>query len=103
MKRIAMLLLPLAACAPQPEAAAGAGTPTSTPTADPLAACDGAKAKALIGRPVDAALKAEAMRLVGARTLRVIPPGAMVTMDYRTDRLNIDTDADNRATAFRCG
>ena len=103
MKRIAMLLLPLAACAPQPEPAAGTGTPTPAPTADPLAACDGAKANGLTGRTVDAALKAEAMRLVGARSVRVIAPGAMVTMDYRTDRLNIDTDADNRATAFRCG
>ena len=98
MRFFAMAAVALTACAPQP-----APVDAKTEAPDPLAACDGNKAKSLLGRTVDAALKAEAMRLVGARGVRVIAPGAMVTMDYRTDRLNIDTDDAGKATRFHCG
>ena len=67
------------------------------------ARCDASRAGNLVGREADAALGAEALRSSGAGTLRWIPPGAMVTMDYREDRLNIDLDARNRVTRIRCG
>jgi hypothetical protein len=57
----------------------------------------------LVGRPATQQLGAEALRLSGARTLRWIRPGDMVTMDYRTDRLNVHLDANNRTERFACG
>ena len=42
-------------------------------------------------------------RLSGARALRWIAPNAIVTMDYRTDRLNMHHDAANRITRINCG
>ena len=65
--------------------------------------CDAAKAQHLVGRPADAALGAEAQRLTGARAVRWIRPGDMVTMDYREDRLNIELDERHRVNRVRCG
>jgi Peptidase inhibitor I78 family len=56
--------------------------------------------KGLIATPARQRL---AMRRAKATTLRVIKPGMMVTMDYRTDRLNIHVNAKNRMTDLSCG
>jgi hypothetical protein len=65
--------------------------------------CDAAKAQSLVGRAADEALGAEAMRLTGAGALRWVPMGAMVTMDYRPDRLNIHLGPRNEVTRIACG
>lgn len=65
--------------------------------------CNAAGAQALVGQPASEALAAEAMRLTGAGTLRWVPMGAMVTMDYRADRLNIHLGPRNEVTKIACG
>jgi hypothetical protein len=65
--------------------------------------CDAAPARHLIGREATQALATEAIRLSGARRLRWLPPGAIMTMEYSPDRLNIEYDAGMRVTAIRCG
>jgi hypothetical protein len=65
--------------------------------------CDADRAQGLVGRPASQALGAEAVRLTGAGALRWISPGAMATMDYREDRLNIHLDGDNRVAKISCG
>lgn len=39
----------------------------------------------------------------GVATLRVIRPGDNVTMDYRTDRLNVELDDSDIVTRIYCG
>ena len=65
--------------------------------------CDASRVQALVGRIADQALGAEAMRLTGAGALRWVPIGAMVTMDYRPDRLNIHLGPKNEVTRIDCG
>ena len=65
--------------------------------------CNAARAQPLVGREATSELGAEALRLSGAGALRWIPPGGVVTMDYREDRLNIELDSRNRVTRIRCG
>lgn len=65
--------------------------------------CDHDPAQRLVGQPASEALARQALSLTGARALRWIAPGMMVTMDYRPDRLNIHLDTANRASAIRCG
>ena len=65
--------------------------------------CEAGKAQMLVGQAASGELGARALELTGARTIRWIQPGQMVTMDYRTDRLNIELDNRNRVTAIRCG
>jgi len=57
----------------------------------------------LVGRPATQALGTEALRRSGARALRWIRPGDVVTMDYREDRLNVRLDARNTVASFNCG
>lgn len=79
--------------------ASGCATAPSSNTAT----CNADKAQALIGRPWSDELQPQALKLSGARTLRPIPPGTAVTMDYRADRLNVEIDAGGKVTAVRCG
>ena len=65
--------------------------------------CDASRARGLVGRSATRELGEEALRLTGAGALRWIPPGAVVTMDYREDRLNIELDGRNKVTKVRCG
>lgn len=65
--------------------------------------CDAAAAASLAGRPATSELGADALARTGARTLRWIRPGDAVTMDYRTDRLNIELDGEGRIARFTCG
>jgi hypothetical protein len=66
-------------------------------------ACDAAPVQAMVGQVATQALGTEAVRASGARTMRWIRPGEAVTMDYRTDRLNMHLDAQNRVTRITCG
>ena len=95
MMRAAVLLaaLPLAACVTTPKAAEAPRT----------SQCGDAKATDLIGKPWAETLRAPTMTRTGAKALRVIAPGDGVTMDYRPDRLNIETDAGGRVVRLRCG
>lgn len=79
----------------------GCATVTDEPSAGRR--CDATGAQPLVGRAADVALRDEALRLSGARSIRVIAPGTAVTMDYREDRVNLEVDAANIVTNVRCG
>ncbi|TVV72825.1 peptidase inhibitor I78 family protein [Sphingomonas solaris] len=57
----------------------------------------------MVGKRVSTALVESARRASGAATARTLRPGAMVTMEYRVDRLNLTVDAADTVTAIRCG
>ena len=65
--------------------------------------CDASKAQGLVGRTRSREVGAEAMRLSGAAALRWIPEGAMVTMDYREDRVNLHLDGKGKVARVACG
>lgn len=56
-----------------------------------------------VGRQAAADVGAEILRRSGARTLRWIPQGSAVTMDFRSDRVNVRLDAQNRIESVSCG
>jgi hypothetical protein len=78
-------------------------TADTRPANPSKAKCDLTPLMPMIGQPGTAELGAEALQLSGAQSLRWKSPGAMVTMDYRPDRLNASLDEGNRVTAFDCG
>ncbi|HEX5182966.1 MAG TPA: I78 family peptidase inhibitor [Allosphingosinicella sp.] len=65
--------------------------------------CDAGKARALAGRTRSPAVEREARRLSGAGIVRWIPEGAMVTMDYRPDRIDLRLDGKGRIVKVDCG
>lgn len=95
----------LGACATQPETTSGGGTGAGAPAAAPAqeGQCNAEAVQGLVGQAHSETLSAEALRLSGARTLRVIKPGMAVTMDYRMDRLNLELDDGGKVVAARCG
>ena len=114
MKHLSIALfagLALMACSPSTEttpeaptpgpAAEGPVTPEAAPPADPANppadACGAAQYAAFVGKPItEPGIPAE------GPNVRYLRPGAQVTMDFRADRLNIDIDAADIITAFRC-
>lgn len=73
------------------------------PSRDGSGECDASGLANLNGRLASQQLGAEALRRSGARTIRWIRPGDAVTMDYRSDRLNISLDGAGRVEGFNCG
>lgn len=89
----ALLIVGTSACAmSEPKQANGA-----------MLDCDASAAQTLVGRQKSDALAALAMKRTGTKTVRWIAPGQAVTMDYRTDRLNIEVDAQEIAIRISCG
>lgn len=90
---IAVLTLPLAACAAM-----------SPATEDRLGVqCNADRVQPLVGREATPDVVDRAKTRSGARTVRMIKPGDAVTMDFRSDRLNLELDNVNTIKAARCG
>lgn len=83
--------------------ATACATTAGEPPVAGAGSCGAEAAQELVGRQATQELAAEAMRLTGAETLRWIPEGSAVTMDYRPGRLNIEYDAGMSVTTIRCG
>lgn len=93
-----MKALMIAAIAPIALMACQTGTPPpSTPERAPDT-CGAAGYDHLIGTQHDARDFA-----APGRVLRIIPPNSAVTMDYNTERLNVDIDDRGRVTRIWCG
>ena len=93
MIRFTALLLPvgLVACASYP-----------TPMPGPIR-CNAGAAQGVVGREARPRVIQNAKRRAGARDVRVIRPGQAVTMDFRSDRLNIEVDHRNAIRRVHCG
>lgn len=93
------ILLPLAACA-----ATDAKTPpAAVPDVKTGGKCDNAGLERFIGKAATAQLGAEMLKASGARAMRWGGPNAIMTMDYRQDRLTVSYDETMIVTGARCG
>ena len=95
----AVLLLPLLLAACQAESkrpSAEAGAP------EKQAVCNRDAADALVGK--DRVTDEQAKKLTGATLVRQINPNSPVTMDFRQERVTIETDpASNKIVRAYCG
>jgi starvation-inducible outer membrane lipoprotein len=81
-------------------------TPTSgkAPEPAPVAGrCNAAPAQFDVGRNADAALENEARTRAGAKTVRVLKPNQVVTMEFNAERLSLSVDDAGRVTRVNCG
>ena len=93
-----LLLLPvsLAAC--------GAAPASPPPVAGQSGyVCRSDRLGAFAGREASAAVGSEILRVSGARVLRWVQPGMMVTMDFREDRVTVWLAAGTRIERVNCG
>ena len=86
----------LAACSTAP-----AATPVHGVT--PGHKCDAAGTARFIGQPGTGATGAAIKRATKAAVLRWAPPGVMLTMDFREDRVTVYLGPDKKVTKINCG
>lgn len=97
------LIRPLALLVPVMVLGCAQTAPAPAPAPVPPGECAAEPARSVQGKAFDADVQAQAQRLSGARSVRVIRPGQAVTMDFNPFRLNIELDASNRVLRVRCG
>jgi len=86
----------LAACATAPaEPVVHGQTPGHT--------CDAAGTDRFIGQPGTGETGTAIMRATHAAVLRWAPPGYMLTMDFRADRVTVHLGPDYKVTDIKCG
>lgn len=87
---------------------AGCST-TSESTKEPVVAaaghgrCDAKAAEFAMGKKASPELLEQARTRSGSQSARVLTPSDMVTLEYRSDRLNLNTDANLVITRVNCG
>jgi hypothetical protein len=57
----------------------------------------------LIGKTIPGDISEDEVRAIAGGPVRFIAPGAIVTADYRTDRVNVDMDANGTIIGVRVG
>lgn len=78
--------------------------PAETPAAAPESGrCNAEAVQALVGKPLSQALVDQARRDSGAQTARVLHPHDVVTLEYNSQRLNINVDEKEVVHGLNCG
>jgi hypothetical protein len=95
----------LAACSTAPAAPVEGGPLQPTPIhgVTPGHKCEAVGTGRFIGQPGTSETGAAIMRATHAAVLRWAPPGYMLTMDYREDRVTVHLGADYKVTEIKCG
>jgi hypothetical protein len=65
--------------------------------------CEVKAAEFTIGKQASPQLLEQARTRAGAQNARFLLPTDMVTLEYRSDRLNLNTDANRVVTRVNCG
>lgn len=91
-------ILSLAACAMDHANPERPAQPSEAPSA-----CNAQSAGFARGEVYTDELAQRARKSSGAKTVRALRPGQVVTMEYREDRLNLEVDESGRVKDVRCG
>ena len=65
--------------------------------------CETAGTDQFVGKTANTDTGTQIMRVSHAAVLRWAPPGVMLTMDFREDRVTVHTGPDGKITEIRCG
>ena len=84
------------------------GCTTSTSDKEPAveaghSRCDAKAASFVIGQKASAQLLEQARVKAGAQNARLLSPHDVMTLEYRSDRLNLNTDDNAVITRVNCG
>ena len=91
----ALASFPLMACTVTPSGQPGTGELAGTCRNEPLAQ--------FIGQPASQELAVKMLAASGAKTIRWVPKGSVITMEFSPDRVTVLLDEANRVESGRCG
>ena len=78
--------------------------PTPAPVNDEAGSvCRAGSADRFVGQTATADLGSEILAATGAKRIRWVPYGGVITMDYSPSRLTVRLDQQNRVTSASCG
>lgn len=97
---LGLTALALSACTAMEPEPQPAPPPSSASADDP---CGAQQFKDYIGKVAAGPVETRIREQVGDQRVRVYGPDDAVTMDYRSDRLNVETDAAGKIVKVRCG
>jgi peptidase inhibitor I78 family protein len=106
MRRISLLppaLLAACAASSPPQDSPGPPQPTPIHGVTPGHKCQTARTSQFIGKEGTSETGAAIKRVSHAAVLRWAPPGYMLTMDYREDRVTVYLGPDRKITKINCG
>ncbi len=69
----------------------------------PIDRCKAAPGQSYIGRTASSEIGGELLALTNSREIRWVPPGIIVTADYKFGRLTVAYDQAKRITTISCG
>jgi uncharacterized lipoprotein YajG len=81
----------------------GSATDPVTTTDTGHSRCEAKAAEFAIGKQASPELLEQARTRAGAQNARFLQPNDMVTLEYRSDRLNLNTDANRVVVRVNCG
>lgn len=65
--------------------------------------CDSDLARFAVGQQASSALLQQAQQRSGAQVARILRPADVVTLEYRSERVNLSIDAQGVVTRVNCG
>ena len=92
----------LAGCSTGGSSNAGGNGAPSAPAGND-GRCDASGAEFAIGKQGSAQLLEQARTSSGSQTARILKPHDVVTLEYRSDRLNLNVDDKGVVTRVNCG
>jgi hypothetical protein len=90
-----LILAPLAACQIAQSDATAMGPAPGT--------CNSPALDQFTGQPASTELGARMLKASGARVIRWVPKGSMITMEFRADRVTVLLDGNNKVERASCG
>ncbi|KPX96530.1 putative Lipoprotein [Pseudomonas amygdali pv. mori] len=86
------------------EASVKADAPASASNANAIPGrCDAGLGQFAIGKPASIDLLSQVRARTGSQDARILGPDDMVTLEYRSERVNVNTDASGKVTRINCG
>ncbi|WP_449116825.1 I78 family peptidase inhibitor [Pseudomonas viridiflava] len=95
----------LAGCSSTPDSAPEAAGKTEAPAASNAVPgrCDAEPAQFAIGKQASIDLLTQVRSRSGSMDARILGPNDMVTLEYRSERVNVNTDASGKVIRINCG
>jgi hypothetical protein len=76
---------------------------STTKAAMPARACSPGASKSFVGQPGTSETGAAILRATHSAVIRWAPPGGVLTMDFRIDRVTVRLGPDGKITGINCG